>query len=660
MTPARSSRVLRAIPILIAVLLVTLPANAQYSGGTGEPNDPYQIATHEDLILLGETPDDYDKHFILTSDIDLDPNLPGRKVFDKAVIAHPTNPFIGSFDGSGHTISNLTIEGGSFLGLFDRLEPMAIVKNLGLEDVDVSGYSVVAGLVGRNFGSIARSYVTGFIQASGPRFWDAYPGRAGGLVGSNYGVITACYSAGVVDGGGTVGGLVGSNEYDREAPASISTSYSTSVVNGTATVGGLAGSNGGSIISCYAYGAVSGNASVGGLVGSNSVSWSGMDASTLQGRISTSYSTGTVNGDEYVGGLVGRSESPLDVQKSVWDTEASGQDISAGGTGLSTAEMQMAETFLDAGWDFVNETVNGLNDVWKIVEGQTYPLLSWQKYGGGTGDPNDPYLIYTAEHLNELGAEPNDYDKHFKLMADIDLSGYVYDRAVIAPDFDPDKSGFQGSSFSGVFAGNGHTISHLTIEGKGYLGLFGRLDSWAVISNLGLETVDVNQPPDYYGSSCVGGLVGKNGGSISASYCTGTISGSAYVGGLVGRNVGSIETSYSAVTVEDGHCVGGLVGGNSGSITACYNSGPVLGCGSVGGLVGSNGGDIASSYSVGATASAQSPDGYTLQTISVSLSKLADWLAIKVVGASPIAIALAESMWRGSVRGRGVLPSGAS
>ena len=64
-----------------------------------EPNDPYQIATAADLIALGETPDDYDKHFILTADIDLDPNLPGRKVFDKAVIAPDTDVDIWGFRG---------------------------------------------------------------------------------------------------------------------------------------------------------------------------------------------------------------------------------------------------------------------------------------------------------------------------------------------------------------------------------------------------------------------------------------------------------------------------------------------------------------------------------------------------------------------------------
>ena len=40
------------------------------------------------------------------------------------------------------------------------------------------------------------------------------------------------------------------------------------------------------------------------------------------------------------------------------------------------------------------------------------------KYSGGTGEPNDPYRIYTAEQMNAIGANPNDWDKHFKLIAE--------------------------------------------------------------------------------------------------------------------------------------------------------------------------------------------------------------------------------------------------
>jgi len=162
---------------LTTCLFVVSTATAQYSGGTGEPNDPYQIATAADLMALGNEPNDYDKHFILTADIDLDPNLPGRKVFDKAVIAPDTDPvewdfqgtrFTGIFDGKGHTILHLTITGKDYLGLFGQLWPPAQVKDLGVVDVNitgaVSGGSYVGGLVGENEGTVAQCYSSGTVR----------------------------------------------------------------------------------------------------------------------------------------------------------------------------------------------------------------------------------------------------------------------------------------------------------------------------------------------------------------------------------------------------------------------------------------------------------------------------------------------------------------
>ena len=40
-----------------------------------------------------------------------------------------------------------------------------------------------------------------------------------------------------------------------------------------------------------------------------------------------------------------------------------------------------------------------------------FSIPAYTRYGGGTGEPNDPYLIYTAEQMNTIGAEPNDWDK---------------------------------------------------------------------------------------------------------------------------------------------------------------------------------------------------------------------------------------------------------
>jgi len=312
--------------IILTVFLIFQPLTlfAEFSGGTGEPDAPYQIATADDLMLLGETPEDYGKHFIMIADIDLDPNLPGRKIFDKAVIApdmdmdtgeHEGIPFAGVFDGNGHTISHLTIVGDRYLGLFGKLDSGANISNLGMEAVDVNGTGYYAGaLVGYNYkGKIIESYSTGTVTGDN---------RIGGLVGENWhGRIASSYSTITVSGDRSVGGLVG-----RSLRGSIDTCFSTGTVTGTGEgVGGLVGVNiGGNIISSYNTGSVTGtDKKVGGLVGGNSfgsiisscntgtISGTGTAVGGLVGyiydsSIAASYNTGTVTGiSEQVGGLVG-------------------------------------------------------------------------------------------------------------------------------------------------------------------------------------------------------------------------------------------------------------------------------------------------------------------------------------------------------------------
>jgi hypothetical protein len=66
-----------------------------------------------------------------------------------------------------------------------------------------------------------------------------------------------------------------------------------------------------------------------------------------------------------------------------WDVETSRQPDSDGGVPKTTAEMQTASTFLDAGWDFVGETKNGAEDVWWVLEGRDYPRLRWESAESG-------------------------------------------------------------------------------------------------------------------------------------------------------------------------------------------------------------------------------------------------------------------------------------
>jgi len=602
-----NSRISGAITLLITIFSLSLPADAQYSGGTGEPNDPYQIATAEDLMLLGENPEDYDKHFILTDDIDLDPNLPDRKVFDSAVIAPDIDrsnwsfdgiPFSGIFDGNWYTIRNLVIDDSAlnndFLGLFGYNSGEVI--NIGLSNVYIRGSE------------------------------DSH--RIGGLIGRNVGTVSNCYATGKVCGGEHVGGLVGNNSN------SISSCYTAVDVNGLDDIGGLVGDNEhSSILNCYATGSVnSGIHTGGGLVGDNE-----------DGSVSNCYSTGAVSkGIGSVGGLIGYTPSGS-VSNSFWDTQTSGMNTSDGGTGKTTEDMQTAGTFLDAGWDFVGETENGTDNIWKIVEGLDYPRLWWEKYSGGTGEPNDPYQIATAANLIALGETPEDYDKHFILTNNIDLDPNlpgrkIFDMSVIAPDRDKINDHFQGIPFAGVFDGNSHVIINLKVIGRDYLGLFGYLSHTACILNVGVESVEINGKEYVAGlvgsnASCVtasysigsvsgrysvGGLVGGNSGSVTASYSTGSVNGVVIggvggpwnVGGLVGINYGSIATSHNYSSVSGSSSVGGLVGRNvGGNIYSSSSNGSVSGKDNVGGLVGDNEGSVSMSYSSGSVSGSDSVGG---------------------------------------------------
>ncbi len=311
--------------------------HARYGGGTGAPDDPYLIYTAEHLNALGAEPNDYDRHFKLMADIDL-----SGYSYDRALIAPDTNDaewdfqgtaFSGVFDGNRRAVLYLTVTAKSHLGLFGQLGSGAEVKDLGVVDANITGsYYAVGGLVGNNFG----------------------------------GRITACYSTGTVTGYTHVGGLAGYNE-SGEVAVSHSTCMVSATLSGNQKIGGLVGVNAGRITTSYSTGAVSGQRVVGGLVG-----WT-------TGSISMCYSTGMASADQRVGGLVGDKHSDYStVSGCFWDVETSGQSSSAGGAGKTTAEMQTASTFLDAGWDFIGETANGTEDIWWILEGKDYPRLWWE------------------------------------------------------------------------------------------------------------------------------------------------------------------------------------------------------------------------------------------------------------------------------------------
>lgn len=575
-------------------------ATRKYAGGTGDPNAPYQIATAEQMNAIGTHPDDWNRHFQLTADIDLSAfdGKDGRPAFN--IIAPDMDaktwdfqgvPFTGVFDGNGRSISNFVYSPGeskmSHVGLFGMVgNPDAEIRNLRLMAPRIDAWAdFTGGLVGHlKQGTLLNCHAVD-VDIEG------HDGCVGGLVGrggsddllpTNSALITLrnCSSTGRVlaSHNGPAGGLVG-----MSLCCHIFDSCSTSDVNSTHAAGGLIGH--GELpraVNCYTTGGITGGTFAGGLVGDSN-----------GGTLMNCYSASHLSGSRHVGGCVG-FPGGIVISACFWDAEINGRIDQAGATGRTTAEMQDMKTFIDAGWDFIGPD-EGPSDIWTQPTGGGYPILWWQvselpelPFSAGSGSASDPYVIETPSQLNSIGHNPRLMTAHFRLATDIDLSG-----------MDSYLIGCDGYPYSGVFDGGDFTISnfsHATTE-KENVGLFRLIEGHdAEVRKLTL----VDPVVDGAGSNCVGSLVGRlEEGTIRNCHVSGGwVSGRHGVGGLVGQHgqnrleAGILPSKVmgcsAAARVTGKDTVGGLIGvaGENGLVVDCHATGDVTGVTIVGGLTG--------------------------------------------------------------------------
>ncbi len=265
---------------------------ADYSGGDGSEASPYQIATAADLITLSRTSGDWAKHYIQTADIefdanealvdwDADGNPDGIDTSGFTPIGNGSSNFTGSYDGDGHTISNLFIDidgtsSSTYVGLFGYVNTSGELKSIALINVDISSSSSSAnsyagGLAGYIRGNITNSYATGSVFSSS----SSYNSYAGGLAGRIHGDIINGYATGSVS------------------------SFSSSSYRSYA--GGLAG---------YATGDITNSYATGSIFSSSYSSYAGGLAGYIRANITNSYATGRVfslssSAASYAGGLAG-------------------------------------------------------------------------------------------------------------------------------------------------------------------------------------------------------------------------------------------------------------------------------------------------------------------------------------------------------------------
>ena len=576
-----------------------------FGGGTGEPDDPYQIWTGEQFNAIGLYPSRWSKHYKLMADISLAEHT-GNSYNRIGVSAPPTgSPFGGVFDGNFHRISDFSYFATSshednYIGLFGYVYD-ATIRNLKVISPDIYTKYYSQSYVGPVAGYVDSANIAGCSVIGGSVDGQNYVGGLVELCKASF--IASCSSSASVSGAYKVGGLVG----------------------GASTYAGFP-----NIADCYASGPVTGTDCVAGFIGDSSST-----------AIVNCYSTGPVNGTTNVGGFSGYHDPnwfPIrdHVVNCFWDVASSNTPNSPAATGLDTTAMQDVNTYLAVGWDFVGELANGGSDDWAMPPGGGYPVL-WHEltpmpplptFAGGSGTVGNPYLIATADQLNSVGHNSRLMDKHFKLAADLDLEGSKY--YVIAP---------RPYEFTGTFDGNDHAISNIQPDPLLNLSYFGFVCSitgagasirnltlidpnvvsvwgWGVGSLAGLSdggsiinchAVNAN----VQGLTAIGGLVGANiwygkisgcsvTGNVSESLIFGPILGSS-VAGLVGENSfwSEIEGSFTKCNVSGDDCVAGLVGTNViySTVTNCYSSGNVTGTTDyIGGLIGRNQGGTETNY----------------------------------------------------------------
>ena len=248
----------------------TAQAEVSFTVRDGSLAYPYLVRNTAELSCVGKSPaGEYAdwglaKHYKQTANIDLASVANWTPI---GLNTPATSQFSGSYDGNGHTISNLKITSATAagVGLFGAIASGATVKNVGIVNCNIV---VTVNVVG---------------------------GVVGGCVG---GTVENCYSTGTVTGSGLVGGVAGVNQ----ASGTMKNCYSECNVTGTGTqVGGVVGyNNTGTVQNCYSTGSVSGTTYVGGVVGRN-----GNNSASVTSPLKNCYSTGNVTGTNAVGGVIG-------------------------------------------------------------------------------------------------------------------------------------------------------------------------------------------------------------------------------------------------------------------------------------------------------------------------------------------------------------------
>ena len=552
----------------------------------------YEISTVEELYGLAALSQYYDfkgETIKLTKDITLNEGdadnwgTAAPKYTWTPINASKTLPFMGTFDGQGHTVSGVYINktgatgSEAFVGLFGATAGEATIKNLRLENSYVYG-------AGYFVGSIA--------------------GRGNGTFKSVYSDAT------VISDSGVVGGIAGQvNE-----TTSMMNCWFTGRVNQSNTgsdVGGLVGTTSGvltlTVENCLNTGAISGATEVGGFVGRVR----GANEGTL--IATNSMNLGTISSNEAPGNILGEKVGTAKIANCYGLNSYS---IIGVGTGTEWSNATYTKEAIQGEGAFAMKGLD-FTGYWVAKDGSTPELKSFasskgmltpsgmQVYTGWYNSWDSEYTITTSAGLyglSELSQNTNCnnfLNKTVKLGADIcineledgqtakDLKNKAY-----VNTWSPIGTG--NVLWGGTFDGQGHTIRGLYVNNvvssgaSSYAGLFGQTTGRSTIRNFRLVDSYI------YGSGyIVGGIAGRGNGLFDSIYSNAIVeSDVTVVGGFIGQvnSEATITNCWYDGEVKASSEVGGFVGATSGIVTLeienCLNSKKVNGSSLAGGFVG--------------------------------------------------------------------------
>ena len=479
-------------------------------------------------------------------------------------------PFMGTFDGDGHTISGIRIyKGGNendvdeYLGLFGLVQS-GTVKNVTITDMRITGYYCLGGIVGDNddYSRVENCHATATVALNAVQN-GAY--NFGGIVGYNYqGNIIGCFSAVTITTTGTLtnchnfGGIVGYTHYGNlrnclaVGVAIPDISFKDYYQNDVTASGAIAGSfDGGANFQNYYSGCTLGGTPTASGIG---VGWEYSnnerhDVTANNGAVPATLHTLTLGEDITASGVLINQSGTISIPSGSTVVLSYSGSLSAN----QIAVFSLNSTAL-GGNSFIMPAANA------TVSAST--ATAWGIDGGADGSAAKPYVISRPAELDLLATNVNggnDYESQYFVLANdiaynpngVDANGENYTAI----------GDYYSHPFKGTFDGQGYTISGIRINsGNNYQGLFGIV--YGTVKNITLADASIT------GVDYVGGIASMNNGTIEnclvigTSVCTTNDNGNGGV--IVGDNWSSnlSHNYYSDCKLNGGNSNIGTDGGD--------------------------------------------------------------------------------------------------